>query len=310
MSKTLVLFPGQGSQYPQMANDLLRSDPLFQRLATLVDQQYSPGFLQALVSTDPQEMDHFRHVQFAIHLQSLCLYRRYESILGLPVDGMVGFSLGEFTAYSAANLFSEEEVLSILAKRMLAMENLPSNSGKMVAVMGANETDLLAYCQDLTAKNMLLQIANYNSPQQVVVAGEDQAIALFMEEFPAKRKILLPIQRAFHTPLMQEAAKELQLYVQTLKYQLPKKTIYSNVSARELEIKHIDQVLYQHTTSPVLFRQTIEYCLKQGYDSFVEIGPKNTLTSFIKKIDPDGKTWSIQTLEHLDYLKEELSHGL
>lgn len=303
MRKICVLFPGQGSQYIGMAKDLYEKDTFARRIIDEVDQTRLPHVKEAMFSENNVLLNQTKYTQFAIFLHSILLYRQFLSRFPYPLQAMVGFSLGEYSALAAGDVLELEEVFELLSHRVKWMEEASlKHPGGMVAVIGANLDELATYCEQ---SNYHLVIANHNSPQQVVVSGTNQAIEAFLSDFPAKRKIKLAVSGAFHSPLMEEAGLKLQEYLEQKTIRQPKIPIYLNATAKPLESSHYPIDIYHHTTKGVLFRQTIETLLQEGFDTFIEIGPGQVLTNLIKKMAPDVFTKAIQTTNELDQWEVE-----
>lgn len=303
MSKICVLFPGQGSQYSGMARDLYEKDTFARRIIDEVDQTKLPQLKAAMFTESSPLLQQTKYTQFAIFLHSVLLYRQFLSRFPFPLQAMVGFSLGEYSALAAGDVLELEEVLELLLHRVKWMEEASlKHPGGMVAVIGANLADLASYCEQSPEE---LVIANHNSDSQVVVSGTNQAIENFLNDFPAKRKIKLAVSGAFHSPLMEEAGVKLKEYLEQKSIRQPKIPIYLNATAKPLESNHYPDDVYHHTTKGVLFRQTIQTLLEEGFDTFIEIGPGQVLTNLIKKMAPNVYTRAIQTTNELEQWEEE-----
>jgi len=303
MKKICVLFPGQGSQYSGMAKDLYEKDTFARRIIDEVDQTKISHFKEAMFLENNPLLNQTKYTQFAVFLHSVLLYRQFLSRFPYPLQAMVGFSLGEYSALAAGDVLELDEVLDLLSHRVKWMEEASlKHPGGMVAVIGANLDELASYCEKSPQE---LVIANHNSAQQVVVSGTNQALETFLSDFPAKRKIKLAVSGAFHSPLMEEAALQLKAYVEKKTIRQPRVPIYLNATAKPLQSHHYPIDVYHHTIKGVLFRQTIETLLHEGFDTFIEIGPGQVLTNLIKKMAPEVFTKAIQTINELETWEEE-----
>jgi len=268
MGVTAVLFPGQGSQTPDMRETVSEARP---DLLSLVEQ---------IVEEDPfaRAEEGTRFAQPAIFCASLAGWER----LGRPDgDMMAGHSLGELAALVAAGCLSERDGLELVALRGKLMQESGERAGDggMLALLGAGAADHAAELADAHG----LAVANDNSPQQVVLSGDRRAFA--GASAAAKelglRPMDLPVTGAFHSPMMAEAVPEFEAALARAEIGPPRVTVLSAVTAAPFE--DVRAQLAQALTMPVRWRETLLAMHDRGGERFVEVGPGRVLTGLVKR---------------------------
>ena len=207
-----------------------------------------------------------------------------------------GHSLGEFSALSACKAISFEEGLKLVSIRANAMQAAcEKNPGSMAAILGVNDSIIESVCSNIKE---IIQPANYNCPGQLVISGETNAVKTACEELTklgAKRAIILPVNGAFHSELMSSAAEELEHAINQTEFNNPICPIYQNYNAKpETNKNSIKKNLLLQLTNPVLWTQSINRMIKDGYNNFFELGPGNTLQGLIRKIDSEVATEKLE----------------
>jgi hypothetical protein len=223
--------------------------------------------------------------QPAIFIHSVAIVKAIDTIGA----GMVaGHSLGEFSALVANGVLSFKDGLELVYQRALAMqEACDINPSSMAAVLGLDDDKVEKICAEIEG---LVVPANYNCPGQLVISGETPAVEKACEALKAagaKRALLLPVNGAFHSPLMQPAQEKLAQAIEGVKFNNPILPIYQNVTTTPVtDPEEIKKNLIAQLTGPVKWTQTIQNMVKDGADHFVEVGPGKTLQGLIKKISP------------------------
>ncbi|MEW4354566.1 ACP S-malonyltransferase [Streptococcus pneumoniae] len=286
MTKTAVVFAGQGAQYLGMARDLYDQHAIVRE--TFQEAQEILGYdLRDLINHDEEKLHQTRYTQPAILTTSIAIYRCLTENSFQP-DMAAGLSLGEYAALVAAGSLSFAAALDLVAKRGAFMEEAaPEGSGKMVAVLNADAAMIEEICQQASYKGIVTP-ANYNTPSQIVIGGEvaavDEAVEL-LSQAGVKRMIPLKVSGPFHTALLEKASQRL---AETLKevdfaeFQIP---VVGNTEADIMELSQVKRLLERQVMEPVRFYESIERMKELGASSFVEIGPGKVLSGFIKKID-------------------------
>jgi [acyl-carrier-protein] S-malonyltransferase len=313
MNKLAICFSGQGSQYQNMGLDFIESSKTYKDMANTASNILN--FDVSDVLKDEKLINQTRYTQPLVALKSIFGYDMI-SKLNPDVQALLGFSLGEYSAYYAAGVFGYEELLLIIAKRAEFMDqDAHQTKGLMAAVIGLNKDQVKNVCQSLQDQGVI-DIANDNSPNQYVISGEEalvlKAIPL-LKQMGARRVIELKTSGAFHTSLMKSASKKLvseiqnNLYLKPLKSNIP---IYMNFDAKVLNDEDILKHIEKQMISEVKFRESIINMKKDGITHILEIGPGKVLTNLIKKIEPEIETINFDQMESYETVKGWLqTHG-
>jgi [acyl-carrier-protein] S-malonyltransferase len=226
---------------------------------------------------------------------------------GIKPDFVVGHSVGEFAALASAGALKVEEAIGLVRERGLAMaEAAKKNPGSMAAILGLDDEVVERICRRI----LNVWPANYNCPGQIVVSGEDPAVeeaCEAAEQEGARRAVKLRVSGAFHSPLVARAADRLRPALERVKFSEPTAPFMSTVTARIEDAKRMGPLLVEQLTAPVRFTQAAQALLREGAQTFVEVGPGNVLSGLVKRIDRDVKTISVSTPEALDKLEETLA---
>jgi [acyl-carrier-protein] S-malonyltransferase len=226
---------------------------------------------------------------------------------GIKPDFVVGHSVGEFTALASAGALRFEEAIALVRERGLAMaEAAKKNPGSMAAILGLDDEVVERICRRI----LNVWPANYNCPGQIVVSGENPAVeeaCEAAEEEGARRAVKLRVSGAFHSPLVARAADRLRPALDKVKFAEPSAPFMSTVTARIEDAKRMGPLLVEQLTAPVRFTQAAQELLREGVQTFVEVGPGNVLSGLIKRIDRNAQTISVSTPESLEKLEEKLA---
>lgn len=310
MGKLALVFAGQGSQYAGMGIDYL-SDPKIKELA--IQAQEILGYdVEKMLNSDDGTINQTIYTQPLVFLASAFAYEAFKS-LNITFDGTTGFSLGEYTALYASGIFDFKTILDIIKMRAQWMnECATKHEGMMAAIIGLDRESVDKACMEASDMGIVVS-ANYNSPVQVVISGEKNAVAKAMDiakSMGAKRAIPLNVNGAFHSPLMKSAGDKLQLYLKCVEADYPQKDIYMNATGKKLDFKDLKHLMEMQIQSSVYFEQTINEMVKDGYTHFVEIGPGTVLSGLIKKIDINLNVTHLDHYYELEALKGWLeTHG-
>ena len=299
-------FPGQGSLDAGMGRDIAAAVPeameVFERSseAAGLDLQYlcfdAPE--HELVQTEVQ--------QPALVATSLAVLAAIKA-RGIKPDFVVGHSVGEFAALASAGALKLEDAIALVRERGLAMaEAARKNPGSMAAILGLDDEVVERICRRI----LNVWPANYNCPGQIVVSGENPAVdeaCEAAEHEGARRAVKLRVSGAFHSPLVARAADRLRPALERVKFAEPTAPFMSTVTARIENAKRVGPLLVEQLTAPVRFTQAAQELLREGVQTWVEVGPGNVLAGLIKRIDRDARTISVSTPEGLDKLEETLA---
>jgi [acyl-carrier-protein] S-malonyltransferase len=308
MSKTALLFAGQGAQVVGMGKDLAENFPSakawFDRANTALGYD-----LTSICFNGPEaELTKTENAQPGIFLVSWVAFQLLkEKIPSLKFEAAAGLSLGEFTALTAAGAMTFEEGLRVVRQRGHFMqEACDATRGGMAAVIGLDEVPTREVCAEAG-----VVLANLNCPGQLVISGEAEKIVKACELAKAKgakRAIPLPVAGAYHSPLMASAQPKLQAELGKMNLTAPIVPVISNVtaqphgSASEISTRLIEQV-----TSSVRWEESMRYLLAQGFTRFIELGPGTALSGFMKRIDKTAQMLNVADAASLDAAIKSLS---
>ena len=283
MSKKIaILFPGQGSQYEGMGRDLIAS-PVYKRAKEILDDHTYSVVEEASLD----QLSKTRYGQVAIFLNSLSLYQELKDRVldpnDISVSASLGLSLGEYTALCAAGVFSLDEGIDLVKNRGLIMGQGAGGKGSMVAVMKTS-LETIQDLVDQAKEDNVLAVCNLNSPGQIVVGGEFEALDRFEEkckEAKIKRYMRLNVEGPFHTQILSQAAQEFaDDHLAKIDYREPGMDVYTNLSGKNYkQVDSIVENLKDQMCSPVRFIDCVENMIADGCQVFIEIGPGKSLVA-------------------------------
>ncbi|MFC2449814.1 MAG: ACP S-malonyltransferase [Flavobacteriaceae bacterium] len=282
-----LVFPGQGSQFVGMGKELYESRKDIKDLMESANDILGFDILSIMFNGTEEDLKKTKVTQPAIFIHSLAAVKVVDTIGA----GMVaGHSLGEFSALVANGALSFKDGLELVYQRALAMqEACDANPSSMAAVLGLEDEKVEEICAKIEG---IVVPANYNCPGQLVISGETVAVERACEALKsagAKRALLLPVNGAFHSPLMKPAQDKLAKAIESTKFNKPIIPIYQNITTTAVEdSEEIKKNLIAQLTGPVKWTQTVRNMIADGAESFVEVGPGKTLQGLIKKIHPEA----------------------
>jgi len=286
------VFPGQGSQFCGMCNDLYQNYPILNELFKSAEEILGFDISKVMFDGSKDELMQTNVTQPAIFIHSMAILK----VMGesFKPDQVAGHSLGEFSALVAAKVLSFEEGLNLVSIRAKAMQKACENSnGTMAAILALENEIIEKVCKNVEG---VVLAANYNCPGQVVISGELQSVTRACEiltEKGARRALILPVSGAFHSSLMSEARVELSKAIGETSFKKPICPIYQNVNGiGETSVEKIKENLILQLTSPVKWTQSINQMINDGATEFIEIGPGKVLQGLIKKINREMITSS------------------
>ena len=304
MSKKIaILFPGQGSQYEGMGRDLIAS-PVYKRAKEILDDHTYSVVEEASLD----QLSKTRYGQVAIFLNSLSLYQELKDRVldpnDISVSASLGLSLGEYTALCAAGVFSLDEGIDLVKNRGLIMGQGAGGKGSMVAVMKTS-LETIQDLVDQAKEDNVLAVCNLNSPGQIVVGGEFEALDRFEEkckEAKIKRYMRLNVEGPFHTQILSQAAQEFaDDHLAKIDYREPGMDVYTNLSGKNYkQVDSIVENLKDQMCSPVRFIDCVENMIADDCQVFIEIGPGKSLSGFVKKINKDVRVINIQNISDIE----------
>ena len=288
MTKFAMVFPGQGSQAVGMLKDLAENYPVVK--STFDEASQVLGYdLWTLVQDGPaEELNKTWQTQPALLAASVAIYRVWQSINGPQPEFMAGHSLGEYSALVCAGVIDFKDAIKLVELRgKLMQEAVPSGTGAMFAIIGLDNDSIQKACEQ-AAQGQIVAPVNFNSPGQVVIAGNKEAVeraGALCKEAGAKRALPLAVSVPSHCALMKPAADKLATTLNNMTFNPPQFAVINNVDVKvESSADNIKAALIAQLYSPVRWTETVEEMAKQGVTLLVEMGPGKVLTGLTKRI--------------------------
>ena len=305
MSKIAFCFPGQGSLEAGMGRDIAEAVPAARDVYRIGSEASGLDLEHLCFEAPLEELVETEVQQPALVATSLALFAVLRA-RGFEPDYVVGHSVGEYAALSAAGALGAPETIALVRERGLAMaEAARQHPGSMAAILGLEDEVVERLCRRILG----VWPANYNCPGQVVVSGADPAVdecCTEAKEEGARRTVKLKVSGAFHSPLVARAADRLRPAVERIRFAEPIAPFMSTVTAKIEPAQRMGTLLVDQLTAPVKFTQAARALIGSGVTVFVEVGPGNVLSGLLKRIDRSVKTFSVNDLKALDEVTEAL----
>jgi len=308
VGKVAFLFPGQGAQYIGMGQEIAERYPI--AMEVFENANRSLGFdIKEMCFQGPQdELNKTENTQPAILVTSIAILRVLEE-LGINADVTAGLSLGEYSALVYTGAVEFDDAVKLVKKRGRFMqEAVPLGMGTMAAIMGLDRETVADVVKEAEVQGVV-EGANYNCPGQIVISGEVPAVEIacgLAKERGAKKAIVLPVSAPFHCSLLEPAGTKLKVELNNIEVKSMKKDLIANVTGKfvtdETDIKSL---LIDQVSKSVLWEDSIELMINNNVDTFIEVGPGKSLTSFTKKIAKNmGKEVNCFNVENIDSLNK------
>ncbi len=312
MEKIGFLFPGQGAQYIGMGKELYDNFPVCRHIYEEANESLHRNLTDLIFYGSKEELDLTKNTQPAIVTMSIAALQAI-SEYGIKAEAVAGLSLGEYSALTSSGVFSVSEVVPLVQKRGVFMqEAVPEGKGKMSAVLGLSQDKIREACEE--AKEFgIVEAANFNCPGQIVIGGEIKAVeeaVKLCKEKGALRIVDLAVSAPFHTSMLKPAADKLKQELESMRLGEMNIPVVSNVEGDFIKsINDVKELLYLQVMSSVLWEQSIRRMIEAGITNFVEIGPGRILSGFVKKIDRGLCIYNVENLASLEATAKALTKG-
>ena len=308
MSKIAFIYPGQGAQSAGMGQDFYEKSPLSRAVFDQGSQAVNLD-LKKLCFEKNDLLDKTEYTQVAMVTACLAMTRAIKA-MGLYPDMTAGLSLGEYCAIAVAGGMCDLDAIKTVRSRGAFMEHAaPEGTGAMSAVLGLEASVI----EEVLEAREGVSIANYNCPGQIVITGEAEAVAEAgnaLKEAGARRVLPLKVSGPFHSPMMKPAGEELKKVFASVSMNPLQIPYVANINAEVItDCGRIEDLLVQQVSGSVRWQQSVETMIREGVDTFVEIGPGKTLTGFLRKIDKNVRSYHIGTWEEALSVCEEIESG-
>jgi len=303
MGKIAFMFPGQGAQYVGMGKDFYDAVPVSREMFELAGKASGLDVV-SLCFEENEKINITEYTQIAMLAAEVAMLKAVEE-KGVKPDVTAGLSLGEYGALTASGVMSPEDVFKVVRQRGIYMQEAVPTGGAMTAVLGMDAETIEKICEETEG---IVSIANYNCPGQIVITGEEKAVAAAAEKLTgagAKRCVPLEVSGPFHSQMLTGAGEKLGKVLEEVTVGDIRIPYIANVTADYVrEKEQVRELLTKQVSSSVRWEQTIRRMIEDGVDTFIEIGPGKTLSGFMRKISRDVKTLNIEKLEDLEKLAE------
>lgn len=309
MSKIAFIFPGQGSQYPGMGQEIAKKYPEAMEIFKKADEKLGYSLSDLCFNGPEDKLKITYHTQPALLTTSIAISEAF-SKSGIKADFVAGHSLGEYSALVYAEAISFSDAVWLVEKRGQYMADaVPPGQGSMAAILGLPEENIESLCKE-ASKVALVEPANYNCPGQLVVSGKTEGIKeaiRIAKDFGAKRALELAVSGPFHSSLLEEASHRLLSSMDQVTFDDPKVKVVANVSAKEVTNKEeIKNALFNQVNNSVKWEQSVRYMIDQGVNTFIELGSSKVLSGLVKKISKEVKVYNVEDLESMEKTISEL----
>ena len=305
MSKIAFLFPGQGAQYVGMGKDFYEAFPVCREV--FEEASKASGLdIPALCFEENDKLNQTEYTQICMLAVEAAILKAVET-QGIQSDVNAGLSLGEYGAVIASGVMSLEDAFRVVRQRGIYMQEAVPAGGAMTAVLGLDAKIIEKVCEEVEG---IVSVANYNCPGQIVITGWKESVeqaGAVLKDAGAKRVLPLNVSGPFHSPMLQEAAGQLKEVLDQIECSPLQIPYVTNVTGRYVsDIEETKELLIQQIAAPVRWQQSVEEMIRQGVDTFVEIGPGRTLSGFLRKINRDVKVYQVSTWEDIEKAGKEL----
>jgi [acyl-carrier-protein] S-malonyltransferase len=300
---TAMVFPGQGSQAPGMGKDLAEKFAVARQVFEEADDALGFAISRVCLAGPAEDLQLTENTQPAILTTSVAAFRAAREN-GLPAPSFVaGHSLGEYSALVAAGVLSlSDAVRTVRARGQYMQEAVPVGTGAMAAVIGGELSAIEAACAEARG-DQVCSVANSNSPNQVVIAGNTEAVdrAIELLKGVAKRVIKLNVSAPFHCALMKPAQEKLAPHLERLTFSEPQMPVVTNADARvTTEPAELRDALLRQVSSPVRWLESMQLLLDKDVETVIEVGPGKVLSGLMRQTNRDVRCLNVEDAASLE----------
>ena len=310
--KYSIVFPGQGSQSLGMLSDLNSNFSVVSKVFQEASDSISVD-LWKILNEDQEALNLTENTQPIMLAAGYATFKVLSEETSLSPVSMAGHSLGDYTALVASSSMNFFDAIRLVRKRGELMQAaVPSGTGSMAAILGLEDSVIIEICQK-ASNNGVVEAVNFNSPGQVVIAGEKNTVAHaceLMKEAGAKRALILPVSVPSHCSLMKEAAAKFKTFIESVEFKAPNRKVIHNVDADYAgDIIDIKAKLVEQLHMPVLWTDSVNKMRESGVKKLIEVGPGKGLTGLTKRIDKSLSASAIIDVNSLKSTIEEISNA-
>ncbi|MEA1974634.1 MAG: ACP S-malonyltransferase [Bacillota bacterium] len=309
MSKIAFVFPGQGAQYIGMGKELVTEYEVANKIFNDASLALNQDMKELVFNSSEEELRLTENTQPAVLTTSIAILKVLQE-QGINPDAVAGLSLGEYSALVASGAMEFTDAVKIVRQRGKFMQNeVPVGVGAMAAILSLDKDGVNKACQNASHIGVV-EPANYNCPGQIVIAGEKNAVkeaTILCKEYGAKKAILLPVSAPFHTTMLEGAGVKLNKILRSIKYNDFTIPVVANVDGDFIKSRdYVNDLLVKQVSNPVLWEDSIKKLIREGYDTFIEVGPGKSLGKFIKRVSRDVKVFNVEDSKSLSKTIEKL----
>lgn len=315
--KIALLFSGQGSQYVGMGKKYYNEFKTVKTVFDIASESLGKDLTKLCFNGPAEDLMKTKYAQPAILTMSVSMYRLYKEKVGIEPKFFAGHSLGELSALTCAGAIEFEDAVRLVHKRgILMQEAVPVGEGGMKAVLGIDQDIVRKECERITEKNSIVEVANYNSINQIVISGHNTALEKITKKLEELGGYIIPLKVSapFHCQLMSGAKQKFAEELYKYNFQEFKTPVISNINGVPYtNSEEILENLSLHLVKPVQWQKTMEYLNGKGIDMFIEIGPKTVLKDLVKKNNSKGISLSMDVeddFNNIMTLKNSMSNRL